>query len=107
MNTVYREQSLDDVIAIVDSLALATRVSRHSGFRFVYFGDNKLYEQQVRHLIEERLTNEFSLKKPLSSSDVDMLVNRFMETAHPAFLSTESKKKIQEHVPLAWSEIAG
>ena len=106
MDNISKNHAFERVKAIIDSLALASRVSRHSGFRLVYFARHDDYEKQVRHLIQESLIDPDSSHK-FSSSDIDALVKHFITTASPANFDDDTRDRLRTELPLAWSAIAG
>ena len=101
------EESIQDVEKIIEALETLTRVSRHAGFRFVYFGADNDFRANVRMLIEDRIMNchfsEYKVTEPV----LDDLVDKFIQKTRPQHLSDDVRRMLQEKAPMAWSKIAG
>ena len=93
-NTV--EEAIKEVESIIDALATITRVSRHAGFRFIYFGLDENFRENVRFLIRDRIMDcEFS-EYSVTEAVLDELVDKFIQGTRPQHLSNEVRNTLQE-----------
>jgi len=98
---------IDLVNKIIDSLVILTRVSRHAGFRFVYFGKEESYRDNVRFLIRERILGYEREYHIIDDDEIESIVDRFIKRSRPAKLFNDGREDLMAHSPKAWGRISG
>ncbi|MCL1064300.1 hypothetical protein MK852_19465 [Shewanella benthica] len=101
---MYNE-SLERVNKIIDSLACISRVSRKSGFRFIYFGGDDDYRENVKRLIRDRILWLDDENIEVSDNEIETLVDRFITQVVRQNITDKNRHVLIDNYPSVWANI--